>query len=83
MSNTRKPDRVQTGLRIDRMLIKVLKGLAEYKDMSLADLVEGILLYAIEGKAALTETDTLDVVEQLRTIYGMDLTSADAHQHPD
>lgn len=83
MSNTRKPDRVQTGLRIDRMLIKVLKGLAEYKDMSLADLVEGILLYAIEGKAALTETDTLDVVEQLRTIYGMDLTSADAHEYPD
>lgn len=68
---------------MDRKLIKVLKGLAEYEDMSLADLVEGIVLFAIEGKAALTEEDTLEAVDQLRAIYGLDLTSVDAHQHPE
>ena len=43
MAKPRQPDpiveRVQTGVRIERRLLKVLKGLAEYHDMSLGDLV--------------------------------------------
>jgi len=77
------PDRVQTGLRVDRTLIKVLKGLAEYFDMSLADLVEGLLLHALEGKAAITDNRTLTTIDRLREIYGMELTAADSHKHPD
>lgn len=68
---------------MDRRLLKVLKGLAEYRDMSLADLVEGILLFALEGKAALTDDKTLETAARLSSIYELELTSADAHKHPD
>ncbi len=77
------PDRIQTGLRMDRRLLKVLKGLAEYKDMSLADLVEGILLHALDGNPALTDGDTLAAADQLRHVYGLELSSVDAHRFPE
>jgi hypothetical protein len=69
---------VQTGLRIERGVLKVLKGLAEYLDMSLGDLVEGIALHAFEGKAPFTP-ETLSKIEQLKAVYGLTLTAADAH----
>ena len=76
------PDRTQTGLRMDRTLLKVLKGLAEYLNMSLADLVEGLLLHGLEGKSAITDETTLESIQQLRQIYGLELTADDSHQHP-
>ena len=33
--------RTQTGVRIESSLLKVLKGLAEYTDLTLGDLLEG------------------------------------------
>lgn len=77
------PDRTQTGLRMDRTLLKVLKGLAEYLNMSLADLVEGILLHVLEGKSAVTDEETLEAIKQLRQVYGLQLTADDSHQHPE
>ena len=71
-------ERTQTGLRIERSLLKVLKGLAEYLDLSLGDLVEGIALHAFEGKAPFS-AETLKKVEALRAVYGLTLTAADAH----
>ena len=41
-------ERVQTGVRMEKRLLKVLKGLAELKDMTLGDLLEGIVLHAFE-----------------------------------
>ena len=76
-------ERIQTGLRMDKTLLKVLKGLAEFNYMSLADLVEGLLLHALEGKAAISDPSTLDAIERLRDIYGLELTAADSHRHPD
>lgn len=76
-------ERTQTGLRMDKTLLKVLKGLAEFSDMSLADLVEGLLLHSLEGKVALKDPRTLHAVEQLRNLYGLELTAADSHKHPD
>lgn len=72
-------DRVQTGLRIERNVLKVLKALAEYLDLSLGDLVEGIALHAFEGKAPFT-SDTLAKIEQLKAVYGLTLSAADAHK---
>ena len=72
-------DRIQTGLRIERRILKVLKGLAEYLDLSLGDLVEGIALHAFEGKAPFS-TETLAKIEQLKRVYGLTLTAADAHR---
>jgi hypothetical protein len=71
-------DRVQTGLRIERNVLKVLKALAEYLDLSLGDLVEGIALHAFEGKTPFTP-ETLVKIEQLKDVYGLTLTAADAH----
>ena len=68
---------------MDRTLLKVLKGLAEYLDLSLADLVEGVLLHALECKAAITDETTLEAIEQLRHVYGLQLSAADSHHHPD
>jgi hypothetical protein len=70
--------RVQTGVRIEAHLLKVLKGLAEYLDLSLGDLLEGIVLHAFEGQAPFAPA-TLAVVEQLKAVYGLELTAADSH----
>jgi hypothetical protein len=72
-------ERVQTGLRIERNTLKVLKGLAEYLDLSLGDLVEGIVLHAFEGTAPFGPP-TLAKIGQLKEVYGLELTAADAHK---
>ena len=71
--------RTQTGVRIESSLLKVLKGTAEYADISLGDLLEGIVLHAFEGKAPFSR-ETRKVIEQLKIVYGCDLTAADSHQ---
>jgi len=77
---TDKPiERSQTGVRIATPLLKVLKGLAEYKDISLGDLLEGIVLHAFEGKQAFSE-ETLAVIGKLCEVYDCRLTAADAHR---
>lgn len=75
-------DRTQTGVRIATPLLKVLKGLAEQKDMSLGDLIEGIVLHAFEGKQPFTP-ETLAVIDKLKDIYGCEMTSSDSHLHPE
>jgi len=70
--------RVQTGLRMEQSLLKVLKGLAEYLDISLGELLEGIVLHAFEGRAPFGPTQT-QVIEKLRDVYGQELRSADCH----
>jgi hypothetical protein len=71
-------ERVQTGLRIEKRILKVLKGLAEYHELSLGDLVEGIVLHAFEGSSPFRD-ETLARIEKLKEIYGLDLTAADSH----
>ena len=72
-------ERTQTGLRIERNTLKVLKALAEYLDLSLGDLVEGIVLHAFEGQSPFSPA-VLTKIEQLKAVYGLTLTAADAHQ---
>jgi predicted DNA-binding ribbon-helix-helix protein len=72
-------ERVQTGLRLEKRLLKVLKALAEYFDMPVAELIEGMALYALEGKAPPFSTELLAKIEGLKAVYGLDLTAADAH----
>ena len=72
-------ERMQTGVRIEKRLLKVLKGLAELKDMSLGDLLEGIVLHAFEGKTPFSP-QTLKEIEQLRNIYGLTLRASDSHK---
>jgi hypothetical protein len=72
-------ERVQTGLRIEKRLLKVLKGLAELKDLSLGDLLEGIVLHAFEGKTPFSK-ETLGQIAELKKIYRMTLRAGDSHQ---
>ncbi|MGE0769127.1 MAG: hypothetical protein AB7L90_22005 [Hyphomicrobiaceae bacterium] len=64
---------------METRLLKVLKGLAELKDMSLGDLLEGIALHALEGKSPFSK-ETLRQIETLREVYGLTLTANDSHQ---
>ncbi|HEX3062670.1 MAG TPA: hypothetical protein VHP55_08350 [Usitatibacter sp.] len=72
-------ERVQTGVKIEKRLLKVLKALAEYHDMTLGDLLEGIVLHAFEGKAPF-ERASLERVAQLKRVYGLDLDARHSHR---
>ena len=72
-------ERVQTGVRIEKRLLKVLKALAELKDVSLGDLLEGIVLHAFEGKAPFSK-DTLGQIADLKKIYSLPLRASDSHK---
>ena len=71
--------RTQTGVRIESSLLKVLKGLAEYTDLTLGDLIEGIVLHAFEGKSPFS-SETREVIEQLKAVYGCKLAASDSHR---
>src|SRR6266487_2366503 len=72
-------ERVQTGVRLEKRLLKVLKGLAEYHDMTLGDLLEGIVLHAFDGRHPFSE-DTRQRVADLKRIYKLDLDSTASHR---
>jgi hypothetical protein len=71
--------RVQTGVRMEKRLLKVLKGLAEFHDITLGDLLEGIVLHAFDGKCAL-QAQSLACVRDLKKLYGLDLDSSASHK---
>jgi hypothetical protein len=72
-------ERVQTGVRMERRILKVLKALAEYKNISLGDLLEGIVLHAFEGKTPFT-ADTVRKIAELKNIYELDLDARASHR---
>jgi len=72
-------ERIQTGVRMEKRLVKVLKGLAEVHDMSLGDLLEGIVLHAFEGKAPFGK-ESMQKIAELRKIYGLDLDASASHR---
>jgi hypothetical protein len=71
-------ERVQTGVRMEKRMLKVLKALAELKEITLGDLLEGIVLHAFEGKAPFSP-QTLKEIEQFKSLYGMTLKATDSH----
>ncbi len=71
-------ERVQTGVRLEKRMLKVLKAIAEQKDITLGDLLEGIVLHAFEGKAPFSP-QTLKEIEQFKSLYGMALKASDSH----
>jgi len=72
-------ERIQTGVRMEKRLVKVLKALAEYHDMSLGDLLEGIVLHAFEGKAPFG-SESIRRIAELKKIYGLELNASQAHK---
>lgn len=81
---TEQPDlvvveRVQTGVRMEKRLLKVLKALADYHDISLGDLLEGIVLHAFEGKAPFGD-DNLARIADMKKIFGLTLDASHSHR---
>src|SRR5262245_50979730 len=72
-------ERVQTGVRMEKRILKVLKALAEYFDMTLGDLLEGIVLHAFDGKAPFS-SESLAHIKELKRIYKLDLDSSHSHR---
>jgi hypothetical protein len=72
-------ERVQTGVRMEKRLLKVLKALAEFHDMSLGDLLEGIVLHAFDGKLPFSP-ESLKRIQELKKIYALDLDSSASHR---
>ncbi|KZL17964.1 hypothetical protein PsAD2_02697 [Pseudovibrio axinellae] len=75
----RKIERVQTGVRLEKRTLKVLKAVAAHHEMGLGDLIEGIVLHSFEGKAPF-DPETLAFITSMRQAYGLDLTAADSHK---
>jgi len=74
----RKISRSQTGFRMESDMLKVLKALAEYLNITLGDLMEGIVLHVFEGKTPFSD-ETLARIAMLKEVYGLDLTAQDSH----
>jgi hypothetical protein len=72
-------ERVQTGIRLEKRLLKVLKGLAEHLDLSVGDLIEGMALHCFENQPPFSKK-TLKKIAQLKQVYDFDLTAADSHR---
>lgn len=77
-TNRRQVERVQTGVRIEKRVLQVLKAIAAKHEIGLGDLIEGIVLHSLEGKSPFGE-DTQAFIEQMRAAYGLDLTAEDSH----
>lgn len=84
MENVTKIERVQLGVRMEKKLVKVLKGLAEFNDETLGELLERIVYHSFEpvvgdeGESCASPHNKrqLAAVETLRTTYGL---SPDTH----
>jgi hypothetical protein len=72
-------ERVQTGVRMEKQMLKVLKALADSLDITLGDLLEGIVLHAFEGKAPFSKP-TLARVAELKKVFGLTLDASHAHR---
>ena len=79
MMNRKLVERTQTGVRLEKSLLKVLKGVAEYCELSLGDLLEGIVLHVFEGKLPFSP-ETQAAIAELKKVYHCDLSAEDSHR---
>ena len=70
-------NRVQTGVRIEKGLLKVLKAVAEYEEVSLGVLLEKIVLSSFAGGMAF-DRDTRDKIAELSRVYGLEVETVGA-----
>lgn len=72
-------ERIQTGVRLEKRLLKVLKAVAEYHDLTLGDLLEGIVLHAFDGKLPFDARARKRIAE-FKKIYHLDLDARASHR---
>jgi len=79
-SEKSKVERVQLGVRMEKHMVQVLKGLAELKNITLGELLEKIVLHSFEpvegdeGESSASPHSKSDLIAiaDLRRVYGMD-----------
>ncbi len=59
--------------------MKVLRAFADYHDLTLGDLLEGIVLHAFDGKCPFNSA-SLQRIQELKKFYGLDLNSSASHR---
>ena len=72
-------ERVQTGVRMEKRILKVLRAFADYRDLTLGDLLEGIVLHAFDGKPPFTQ-ESMHRIQELKKFYGLELDSSASHR---
>ena len=72
-------ERVQTGVRMEKRILKILRAFADYRDLTLGDLLEGIVLHAFDGKRPFNR-DSLQRIKELKKFYDLDLDSTSSHR---
>jgi hypothetical protein len=72
-------ERVQTGVRMEKRILKVLRAFADYRDLTLGDLLEGIVLHAFDGKCPFSP-ESLQRIKELKKFYGLGLDSSSSHR---
>jgi hypothetical protein len=72
-------ERVQTGVRMEKRILKILKAFADYHDITLGDLLEGIVLHAFDGKTPFSPA-SLNRIRELKKFYELDLDSSASHR---
>ena len=72
-------ERVQTGVRLEKRLLKVLKALADYHDISLGDLLEGIVLHAFDGTQPFSD-ESRKKIRELKRVFELSLDARHAHR---
>lgn len=71
-------ERIQTGVRLEKRLLQILKAIAARQGIGLGDLIEGIVLHSFEGRPPFGP-ESLDFIEQMKRAYGLNLTADDSH----
>ncbi len=79
MSKKVQVERIQTGMRVEKRILKTLKALAEYLDMTLGDLIEGIVLHAFDGKAPFSK-EVIGKIQEIKKVYELDLDASHSHK---
>lgn len=72
-------ERVQTGVRMEKRLLKVLRALADYHDLTLGDLLEGVVLHAFDGKCPFSPAN-LERIKDLKKFYALNLDATASHR---
>ena len=72
-------ERVQTGVRMEKRVLKVLRAFADYRDLTLSDLLEGIVLHSFDGKCPFNP-ESLQRIKELKKFYNLDLDSSSSHR---
>ena len=64
---------------MEKRILKVLKAFAEYNDLTLGDLLEGIVLHAFDGKSPFARP-SLRRIRDLKKLYHLNLNSSASHR---